>query len=136
MSKPIPRVHKYMSTTPHTIRPSMTLSEAHKVMQQHHIRHLPVLDGGTLVGLLSDRDLRMVEAFKDVDPTQVTVADAMSTEVYTVSPDALLDEVAREMAAKKYGSAVVMQNDKVVGMFTAIDGLTALAELLHTRLAG
>lgn len=136
MSKPIPRVHKYMSTTPHTIRPSMTLAEAHKVMQQHHIRHLPVLNGGELVGLLSDRDLRMVEAFKDVDPTKVSVADAMSTEVYTVSPDSLLDEVASEMATKKYGSAVVMQNGKVVGLFTAIDGLSALAELLHTRLAG
>lgn len=135
MSKPIPKVHKYMTTAPHTIRPDMTLAEAHKLMRQHQIRHLPVLQGGALVGILSDRDLRMVEAFKDVDPKQVAVADAMSTDVYTVSPDAQLDDVAREMSAKKYGSAVVMQNSKVVGMFTAVDGLDALAELLHTRLS-
>ena len=136
MSKPIPPIRKYMSTTPHTIRPDATLAEAHKVMREHQIRHLPVLDGGQLVGMLTDRDLRMVEAFKDVDPRTLPISDAMSQEVYTVSPDAPLDEVAREMAAKKYGSAVVMQNDKVVGVFTAVDGLDALAELLHTRLAG
>lgn len=136
MSKPIPPVRKYMTTTPQTVRPGMTLAEAHKIMRQHNIRHLPVLDGGVLAGLVSDRDLRLVEAFKDVDPEKVSVSDAMSTEVYTVSPDSPLDEVAREMAAKKYGSAVVMQNGNVVGVFTAVDGLDALAELLHTRLAG
>lgn len=135
MSKPIPPVRKYMSTTPHTVRPSMTLAEAHKLMHQHNIRHLPVLDGGSLVGMVTERDLRLVEAFKDVDPHKVPVSDAMSTEVYTVSPDSPLDDVAREMAAKKFGSAVVMQNEKVVGVFTAVDGLDALAELLHTRLA-
>lgn len=136
MSKPIPPVRKYMTTTPHTIRPGMTLAEAHKIMHQHNIRHLPVLDGGALVGMVTERDLRLVEAFKDVDPKKVPVSDAMATEVYTVSPDAPLDEVVREMAAKKYGSAVVVHNENVVGVFTAVDGLDALAELLHTRLAG
>lgn len=135
MSKPIPPIRKYMTTTPHTVRPGMMLAEAHKIMRQHNIRHLPVLDGGELTGMISERDLRMVEAFKDVDPEKVPVSDAMSTEVYTVSPDSPLDEVAREMAGKKYGSAVVMQNGHVVGVFTAVDGLDALAELLHTRLA-
>lgn len=59
----------------------------------------------------------------------------MEQNVYVVSPSAPLDEVAAEMARKKYGSAVVMQNEHVVGIFTAVDALTALAELLHTRLA-
>jgi acetoin utilization protein AcuB len=136
MSKPIPPVRKYMTTTPHTVRPDMTLAEVHKIMRQHNIRHLPVLEGGALIGLVSERDLRLVEAFKDVDPEKVPVSDAMSTEVYTISPDSALDGVARTMAAKKYGSAVVMDNGKVVGVFTAVDGLEALAELLHTRLAG
>ena len=135
MSKSIPKVQKYMTTVPVTIRADATLSEAQKVMYQFHIRHLPVLEDGVLVGILSDRDLRLAETFRDVDPEKESVSDAMSLDAYTVSPDAPLDEVAREMAAKKYGSAVVMQNGKVVGMFTAIDGLDALAELLHTRLA-
>jgi acetoin utilization protein AcuB len=59
----------------------------------------------------------------------------MSQGVYTVSPEAPLDEVVNEMAAKKYGSAIVVQNNKVVGIFTTVDVCTAFAELLHGRLA-
>jgi len=51
-----------------------------------------------------------------------------------VSPDAPIDEVVQEMAGKKFGSAVVIDNGKVVGMFTATDALAAFAELLQTRL--
>jgi CBS domain-containing protein len=51
------------------------------------------------------------------------------------TPEAPLDEVVAEMGARKYGSAVVMQNDKVVGIFTTVDVCRAFAELLHSRLA-
>ena len=135
MTKPIPQVSKYMTTTPHTVRPSLKLDEAMKLMREHQIRHLPILDGEQLVGLLTERDIRMIESFKGVDPGKMIVEDAMEQSVYVVPPGALLDEVAAEMASKKYGSAVVMQNQKVVGIFTVVDALTALAELLHTRLA-
>jgi acetoin utilization protein AcuB len=84
--------------------------------------------------MLTQRDLALVETLKDVDPRSVKVEDAMSTEVYTVSPDAALDEVVSEMAEKKYGSAVVVSNQKVVGIFTTVDVCTALADLLHSRL--
>ena len=50
------------------------------------------------------------------------------------APDAPVDEVVREMAGHKYGSAVVVDNGHVVGVFTAIDAMTAFAELLETRL--
>ena len=65
----------------------------------------------------------------------VLVEDAMSSEVYTISPDAPLDEVVREMAAKKYGSAVIMQNHHVVGIFTTVDVCDAFADLLQSRLS-
>lgn len=135
MSKPIPTVQKYMSTSPHSIGVDQPLSRAHVMMREHGFRHLPVLKGGTLVGMLTDRDLHLVESLKDVDPEKVLVEDAMSTAVYSVSPDAPLDEVVSSMAEHKYGSAVVMQNSKVVGIFTTVDVCRALAELLHGRLA-
>lgn len=135
MSKPIPSIQKYMTTTPHSIGVDQTLARAHQAMRDNAIRHLPVLSGGRLVGILTDRDLGLVESLKDVDPAQVTVEDAMSTSVYAVAPDAPLDEVASTMAEHRYGSAIVMQNDKVVGIFTTVDACRALAELLHTRLA-
>lgn len=134
MSKAIPTIQKFMTASPHSIGVEQTVAKAHAVMQDLKIRHLPVLHGGKLVGLLTERDARLVESLKDVDAKTITVEDAMSQTVYAVSPDAPLDEVAREMALHKYGSAVVMQNEKVVGIFTTVDVCTALAELLSSRL--
>jgi acetoin utilization protein AcuB len=135
MSKPIPTIAKHMTTSPHSIGLDQPLSRAHAFMREHAIRHLPVLDGGKLVGMLTDRDLHLVESLKDVDPQKILVEDAMSTVVYAVTPEAPLDEVVSTMAEHKYGSAVIMQSAKVVGIFTTVDACRTLAELLHTRLA-
>lgn len=135
MSKPIPPVSKYMTTSPHTIGTDQTLELAHQIMREHNLRHLPVLEGGRLVGLISDRDLHLVETLRDVDPRSVKVEEAMSQSVYAVEPDAPLDEVALELAEHKYGSAVVVQNHKVVGVLTTVDVCRALHDLLHGRLA-
>jgi acetoin utilization protein AcuB len=135
MSKPIPAIQKYMTTSPHSIGVEQPLSKAHDMMREHGIRHLPVLHGGKLLGMLTDRDLHLVESLVGVDPTKVKVEEAMATVVYAVSPESPLDEVVGTMAEHKYGSAVIMQNQKVVGIFTTVDACRALAELLRTRLA-
>jgi acetoin utilization protein AcuB len=135
MSKPIPTVQKFMTTEPHSIGRDQTMAMAHTVMREHRFRHLPVLDGGRLVGILSDRDLHLVESLRDVDPEKVLVEDAMSSDTYTVEPSAPLDEVVATMAEHKYGCAVVMQNQKLVGIFTTVDVCRAFADLLHSRLA-
>lgn len=59
----------------------------------------------------------------------------LPTHVYAVDPNTSLDVVAEALAEHKYGSAVVLQNGKVVGIFTTNDACRALAELLHSRLA-
>jgi acetoin utilization protein AcuB len=129
-----PHVHepidKYMTPAPHTIGKDQTLAKAHELMREYRIRHLPVLEGGKLIGILSDRDLKLVETLKDVDPRTVLVSEAMTEEPYCVAPLASLESVVREMAQKKYGSAVVMEGERVHGIFTAIDGLQALAWIL------
>jgi acetoin utilization protein AcuB len=135
MSKPIPTVQKYMTTSPHTIGEDQPMALAHRMMRDHHVRHLPVLRGAKIVGLVSDRDLNMVETLQNVDPHKVLVSEAMSQDPYVVAPDAALDEVVSTMAEKKYGSAVVVQHEKVVGIFTTVDACRAFADLLHTRLA-
>lgn len=135
MSKPIPTIQKYMTTSPHTIGDDQPMAKAHQLMREFRLRHVPVMHGGKLVGLLSDRDLNLVETLRDVDPKLVPVADAMSPDVYVVAPETSIDEVVTTMAQHKYGCAVVAQNHKVVGIFTTVDVCTAFAELLHTRLA-
>jgi acetoin utilization protein AcuB len=127
-------IEQFMTRSPHTIGQDQTLIRAHGVMREHAIRHLPVLDGGKLVGLVSQRDLEFIESLKNVDPYEVEVSEAMSQDTYTVSPAADLREVATQMAHHKYGSAVVMNKGDVVGVFTTTDALRALAEVLQTSI--
>jgi acetoin utilization protein AcuB len=121
-----------MTKTPHLLGDEQTLSKAHEIMREHRIRHLPVLHGGKLVGVVSLRDLHLIETLRDVDPDEVTVEDAMTQDVYVVPPSALLKDVVKEMAERKLGSAVVAEGPRVVGVFTTVDALDTLADLLGT----
>jgi acetoin utilization protein AcuB len=132
--KAIPPVQRYMTPTPHTVGNDQPLAKAHEIMREFGIRHLPVMHGNRLVGVVSDRDVAIITALEDVNPTLITVEDAMTSDVLTVGPDTPLDEVAALMAERKAGSVVIEQNHKVVGIFTTVDGMTALADLLHARL--
>ena len=123
-------VEQYMTASPVVIESDRSLSEAHEVLRMHGIRHLPVVQRGALVGILSQRDLYLVETLRGVDAATETVAQAMNREPYTTTRGAPLDEVAREMADHKYGSAVVVDGGTIIGLFTTVDALRALAALL------
>jgi acetoin utilization protein AcuB len=101
------------------------------MMKKHKIRHLPVLDNGALVGVLSERDVQMISSVSELDPSCILVEDAMTQVPWTVEPKTPVQEVASTMATKKLGSAVVVENDKVVGVFTTTDGMRCLADLLR-----
>lgn len=123
-----------MTTSPQVLAPEATVEQAHALMRRLEIRHLPVCEGERCVGIVSDGDLFKVESLFSANPATMKASAAMTREVYVVSPGAPVDEVVEEMARKKFGSAVVVDNGKVVGVFTATDALNAFAELLHTRL--
>ena len=123
-------IQDHMTPAPITIGRAQSLSEAARKMHEHHVRHLPVLEGGYLFGILSERDIDLVEALPDVDPDKVTVEEAMTQDPYTVRPETPVREVAAAMAEHKFGTAVVMQEGRVVGIFTTVDGLRMLAALL------
>jgi acetoin utilization protein AcuB len=127
--KQMPLIQKFMTNMPHTIGRDIPLKEAMAMMREHRIRHLPVLDGGKLIGVLTDRDVKLVSAFKGSET--MIVEEAMTPEPYVIAPDAALDHVVAQMAEHKYGCAVVQQgNGKVVGIFTATDALRVLSEEL------
>ncbi len=131
--KSVPTIQRYMSTSPYTIGAEQSLRTADNLMREQGIRHLPVLHGNRLVGVISNRDVAIIMSLDGVDPDKITVEDAMTQDVISVSPDAPLDEVAAMMAERKAGSVVVEQNHKVVGIFTTVDGMTALVEVLRAR---
>jgi acetoin utilization protein AcuB len=124
------RVGTWMTRQPHTIGDEQTLANARERMHHWGVRHLPVLRGGHLVGVLSSRDIALVESLPGVDVERITVDDAMTEDPWTVTADAKLAEVARGMAEQKIGTAIVIEgDDTVVGVFTTTDALRALADL-------
>lgn len=130
--KQMPTVQKFMTPMPHTIGKDMKIDTAFDMMREHRIRHLPVQDGGHLVGIVTDRDLKFASSFKDAG--SLTVADIMMPDPYKVKPETPMDRVAFEMADHKYGCAVIEQeNHKVVGILTATDALRILGEMLQSH---
>ena len=77
MSKADTQVQKYMTKDIQTIGDEQPMLMVHRLMRQEHVRHLPVLHQGKLVGMVSDRDLNLLESLSTVDPKVVTVSDAM-----------------------------------------------------------
>ncbi|MCG3177119.1 MAG: Hypoxic response protein 1 [Candidatus Omnitrophica bacterium] len=136
MSKSEPTIQKYMTVQPFEIGPAETLSKARDLFSKHGIRHLPVVDSGRVVGLLSDRDVKLALGAVGADASRQTAGDVCVTDPYVVEPDDLLSEVARTMASRHYGSAVVVSNGKLVGIFTTVDACRALAEIIETRFHG
>ena len=73
------RVYRYMTPSPVTVGRDQSLAVAHDIMRKHRIRHLPVLDAGALVGIVTERDLRLIESIAGTDPNATLVEDAMTT---------------------------------------------------------
>lgn len=127
----MPPVSRYMSAQPHTVPRATTLRQAHRLMREHDIRHLPIVEDGELVGVVSERDLHLCETIPDVDLDDTFLDEAMTEHPFVVTGDTALDEVVDIMAEKKYGSAIIMGRDGVEGVFTSVDACRVLAELLR-----
>jgi acetoin utilization protein AcuB len=127
----MPPISRYMTRQPWTIERGANLTAAHQLMRSHAIRHLPVMDAGKLVGLVSERDLHLMETLQDAHPDQVTVDEAMSDVVFVATPEQDTADVVERMAAAKLGSVVVMTGDQVEGIFTSIDALQVLSNVLR-----
>lgn len=128
MSTSEPTVAQFMTTNPATADEELRLADAQERMYLNNIRHLVVHRAGHVTGLLSTRDTQLALGMKGVNPKNLTVADAMSREPYTCSPDTPISAVAHEMEAHRYGCAVVIEGDELLGVFTTTDALRALRQ--------
>ena len=126
-------VQDVMTAQPITIGRGQSLEVAHQMMRENHCRHLPVLEHGELIGVLSQRDLYFLESLGRADLEHDKIDDAMTQDSYSVPPDAPLERVAAEMAEHRYGCAVVMERERVIGIFTATDALRVVAGQLPER---
>ncbi len=136
------RVGDIMSVSPVTITPSTSVHEAQALMQQRKIRHLPVLQDGRLVGMISDRDIRLVLPSPATSLTvwelrhlldKLTVGEVMTYFVMTTAPGCLVTEAVGRMLGHKVGALPVVEDRQVIGILTRTDVLRAFRRL-HAEL--
>lgn len=122
-------VKNFMTPLPHTIGEAVSLKKAKEVMDQYECHHLPVLNAGQVVGLLSSHDLGLI--LLTPKGLESTVKDFMSLSPYIVTPEKSVKEVAIHMLEQRISSSLVSaKGDEPWGIFTSTDALRALATLL------
>lgn len=135
------KVSRRMQKKIFTIQKDDPVERAQTMMAVHGIRHLPVLDGRRLVGILSDRDIRGVLIPQRLAgpakksgafylPRDVTVEEAMSPDPLWVKPGNDIEEAARLLIKNKIGCLPVVDGGKVVGIITDTDILWAFSEIM------
>lgn len=128
MSKHNLKLSDVMTVHPFTLRGNETLGKAYSLMQEKGIRHVVVLNDGKLAGVLSERDLTIAVKFANND--KLPIEEFMATEIYSVDKATPLNEVVLKMAAAKLGSTIALEDGKPVGIFTTVDALRVLGEIL------
>ena len=128
-----PTVRQYMTPSLCTIAHHQPLTIAQRTMAEHGIRHLPVLDGDEVIGVLSEHDLLLVRSLRGTNPAEVRVEEAMVPDAYVVTPDTPIAEVAFTLMERRIGCAIVMDDDRPIGVFTTIDALRVLTDMLAEK---
>ena len=125
------QVRDIMTTAVLTIGPDATLESVCLLMHERNIRHLPVVDGGRLVGVITDRDVHGATSSLCVEPTppRGVVRDAMAHPPKTAHPLDPVEDAARTMRSLKIGCLPVVDGESLVGIITGIDLLDALLRL-------
>jgi len=132
------KVQELMTTPALTVEPDMPVLEARQLMERQRIRHLPVTDGGRLMGIVTDRDIRLNLPSPATSLSvwevnyiiaRLTVGSVMRRAVITVDPKREATEAARIMLDHKIGALPVVDGGVVVGIVTETDMLRAFATM-------
>jgi acetoin utilization protein AcuB len=138
-------VKQWMGTEVVTVAPDETVAVAEKLLKDHKIRRLPVVEGGVLVGIISPHDLKKVmPSILDAEGAseEIFIADhteirtVMTSSPITVGPDDTLVEAIRKMRRNKIDGFPVIENMKVVGILSITDILDAFLEIMTGGQAG
>lgn len=104
-----------------------SVSKVYQLMQRERVRHVPVLEKGEAIGVISDRDVKFVSYSSGV--VEMTAKDIMTEEPFTVQEGTHLRDMVFTMWEKKIGSCLINNKEgKVIGIFTSTDALRVLTE--------
>ncbi|MBT8446808.1 MAG: CBS domain-containing protein [Gammaproteobacteria bacterium] len=128
-----PLLKSLMTPFPWSIALEATADEAQALMAEHNVRHLPVTDGGELVGILTDRDLKAVLARRTDNGDGLNVRDVFLSEAFVVDIDTRLADTLLEMAERHIGSVLITRKGRLAGVLTGSDACRAFGEYLNKR---
>ena len=135
----VPAIADVMTPNPVTISPSNSLRTAKRLMEEGNFRRLPVVEGGRLVGIITDRDLRLAlnsplvlrdKWYDSYLLDHMSVEACMTPDPITIAPDAPLDEAIRLLIERKFSGLPVVKDGQVVGIITVTDLLEYLLHVL------
>lgn len=139
------RVKDRMRRSLVSVAQSDTLDHALTTLKRFNIRHLPVVKGDHVVGIVSDRDVKKAAPSPFDYPTAeefraftsaVSIKEIMTKEVITVSPLTPIEEAASLMSQKRIGALPVVQEGRLVGMITETDVLGVITEMMGATQTG
>jgi acetoin utilization protein AcuB len=121
-------IREVMKKEPLSISPNIKLTEAYRLMIEKKIRHLPVVENRKLVGVVTDRDLRLATSLLTAHPfdPKTTVGLVMSHPVQTTNPNDPIELATQTMRELKIGCLPVIEDNRLVGIVTITDLLDAL----------
>lgn len=124
-------VRDIMRSPAEAVSADTTLESAYRTMREKGIRHLPVVDGGRLVGVVTDRDLRLATSVLAPVPFAPgsRVSDVMCSGPFTADPSDPVEDAARIMREKKIGCLPVLDDGRLIGIVTGLDLLDALIRM-------
>jgi CBS domain-containing protein len=117
----VTQIRDLMTENPSSCAPATPVVEAAKVMAREDVGSIPVVDGGRLVGVVTDRDLVVRVLAEGRDPERTTVADVASSDVATVSPDESLDQALELLARHQVRRLPVVEGEQLVGILAQAD---------------
>jgi len=130
-----PLLKTYMTPFPYSVNIDAPIGDARMKMMEHDIRHLPVTRNNELVGVISDRDIKLIlgPEIGSPNPAEVTVEEASIEDCYSVDMNTQLLPVLRHMTDHHIGSAVVTSNGRIAGIFTMLDACRAFADHIEAQ---
>ncbi len=131
----IPQMLVAMTPFPHHIDAGASLAAARQMIEQFDIRHLPVFERGDIIGVVSERDLERAHmpGHPLRDETELVVGDLCTRRPYFVDVSDPLDRVLDAMTDQRIGSALVLKDGDLAGVFTAMDACRLLANTLREQ---
>ncbi len=121
-------IRDVMTSNPTTCETSATVTDVARVMAQEDVGPVPVVEGGRIVGIVTDRDLVTRVIAEGRDPTSTTIGEIVSSDLVTVQPDSSLDEALQLMARNQVRRLPVVEGEQLVGIVAQADVARAADE--------